>query len=67
MLYSCTIFTFEEIDKSSLTFLPKEQTQKNKRAQRALGRSPEEKVKGKKSQWSHLQSHIVHEILIEHL
>jgi len=40
---------------------------KNKRAQRALGRSPEEKVKGKKSQWSHLQSHIVHEILIEDL
>jgi len=27
----------------------------NKRAQRALGRSPEEKVKGKRSQWSHLQ------------
>jgi len=41
----------------------------NKRAQRALGRSPEEKVKGKRSQWSHLQetTNIVYQILVEDL
>jgi len=44
-------------------------SKQNKRAQRALGRSPEEKVKGKRSQWSNLQrtTNIVHQILEEDL
>ena len=60
---------YMSLDKNIAQMLTTKTPFKNKRAHRALGRSPEEKVKGKRSQWSHLQrtTNIVHQILIEDL